>query len=206
MKLDVPFYPQTTKLNCGPAALRMVLSYLDKDPGLAILEEKTGIKEGKGLSTIKIAIAAASLDFKTELISKNIGFNPLNAELDFYKNYSDTNASSMDASIQQAKNLGVVLQEKSIQLKEVLSLVSKDSIPIILLDWNIIKGTKEKGYQGHFVPIVGHDNENVIVHNHDMHSPTPFLSIKKALFEEARQAVGTDEDIVIIHRKHHQKT
>jgi len=34
MRLDVPFYKQTTKFNCGPAALRMVIAYLDQDLGL----------------------------------------------------------------------------------------------------------------------------------------------------------------------------
>ena len=61
MKLNVPFYKQTTKLNCGPAALRMVLAYFDKDYSLKFLEEKSQIKEGKGVFKIQIAIAAARL-------------------------------------------------------------------------------------------------------------------------------------------------
>ncbi len=38
MMLDAPFYRQNTPFNCGPVALRMVLAYLDKDPGIEILE------------------------------------------------------------------------------------------------------------------------------------------------------------------------
>ena len=44
MKLDVPFFKQTTTLNYGPAALRMVLAYMGKVYGISVLERKTGIK------------------------------------------------------------------------------------------------------------------------------------------------------------------
>ncbi|MBU0466707.1 MAG: peptidase C39 family protein [Nanoarchaeota archaeon] len=33
MKLQVPFFKQTTPYNCGPMALRMALAYLGNDPG-----------------------------------------------------------------------------------------------------------------------------------------------------------------------------
>ena len=46
MRLKVPFYKQTTLLNCGPTALRMALAYLDKDYGLeATVEEVRGLKD-----------------------------------------------------------------------------------------------------------------------------------------------------------------
>ena len=86
-------------------------------------------------------------------------------------------------------------------LEELLKNVSIDSIPIILLDWNVVKGTKEKGYQGHFVPIVGYDDDNVYVHDHGLNNPRSFLQIKREIFEEARKAEGTDEDIIVIYRK-----
>jgi hypothetical protein len=93
------------------------------------------------------------------------------------------------------------MEERGLSLEELLEKVDRDSLPIILLDWNIIKGMKDKGYQGHFVPIVGHDNDNIYVHNHGLDNPTPFLSVKRDVFEEARKANGTDEDIIIIHSK-----
>ncbi|MBI2670549.1 C39 family peptidase [Candidatus Woesearchaeota archaeon] len=40
MRLEVPFYQQTKHVNCGPSALRMIISYFDKDPGIEVLEEK----------------------------------------------------------------------------------------------------------------------------------------------------------------------
>lgn len=200
MRLEVPFYKQTTKLNCGPAALRMVLAYFGKDPGLEILEQRTGIKEGKGISTIQIAIASVLSGYQTDFFSKHIYFNEENLKLEFYQKYSDV-AQQSKQLVEDAQKAGVKIEEKGLSLEELLERINRDSLPIILLDWNIIKGTKDKGYQGHFVPVVGYDEKNIYVHNHGLDNPTPFLSVKRDVFEEARKANGTDEDIIIIHRK-----
>ena len=200
MRLEVPFYKQTTKLNCGPAALRMVLAYFGQDVGLEVLEQRTGIKEGKGISTIQIATAAAISGYKTYFFSKHICFNKENLKLEFYQRYSDAVQQS-EQVVEDARNAGVILEERGMSLEELLGRIGENSIPIVLLDWNVVKRTREKGYQGHFVLIVGYDNEHVYVHNHGLDNPTPFLSIKRGIFEEARKAEGTDEDIIIIHRK-----
>lgn len=200
MKLEVPFYKQTTKLNCGPAALRMILAYFGKDYELPLLEEKAKIKEGKGVFTIQIAIAAASLGYTSEFYSKQVSFNKENLKLDFYQKYADL-ITQTDLFIEEAKKLGVHVEEKQLTLEEILSKININSLPIILLDWNIVKGTREKGYQGHFVPIVGYDDQKIYVHNHGFTDPTQFLAIDREIFNEARKAKGTDEDIIFIHRK-----
>ena len=83
----------------------------------------------------------------------------------------------------------------------VLGFVNKDSIPIILINWNTIKDKKEKGYQGHFVPVVGYDKQNVYIHNHGLNDAEKFMPVPKKTFDEARKAEGTDEDVVIVYRK-----
>jgi hypothetical protein len=199
MRLDVPFFQQTTDLNCGPAALRMVLAYFGENCDLALLEEKSRIKKDKGVFTIQIAIAAASLGHKTDFFSKQVSFNKDNLELDFYQKYADLIERS-DSFLEEARKMNVNVQERKFELDELLSNINQDCLPIILLDWNIIKGEKEKGYHGHFVPIVGYDKENVYVHNHGLKNPVRFLPIKKEIFDEARKEKGTDEDIVFVHR------
>lgn len=201
MRLKVPFYKQTSPLNCGPTALRMVLAYFGKDEGVEILEAKTGAKKGKGISTIQMATAAASFGYRTDFYSKHILFNEKNLKLDFYKKYSDVNLEQSKKWIEEAKRIGVNIQEKALLLEELLGFVTKDSVPIALLDWNIIKARKEKGYQGHFVPIVGFDEQNVYIHNHGLNDTQKFMSVPKTTFDKARKAEGTDEDIVIIYRK-----
>jgi len=200
MKLEIPFYQQTTELNCGPSALRMVIAYFDKDIGLEILEQRTEIKEGKSISTIQIATAAALSGYQTKFFSKHVNFNKENLKLKFYQKYSDAIQQSNQVVI-DAQKAGVIIEEREITLQELLQYVTNKSIPIVLLDWNVINGTKEKGYLGHFVPVVGYDKKNVYVHNHGLDNPAAFLQIKRDIFDEARKARGTDEDIVIIYNK-----
>ncbi|MFH1332026.1 MAG: peptidase C39 family protein [archaeon] len=201
MKLNVPFYKQTTDLNCGPTALKMALSYLGQDFDINVIEEKTDIKEVKFVSTIQIAIASAELGFKTEFFSENVLFDERHKELDFYRKYSNMDLASSKKLLEKAKKLGINVDERVLSCEELISFISEDSIPIVLLDWNVVTGNKDKGYLGHFVPVVGCDDKNFYVHNQGFNNPSPFYPIEKRVFDEARKARGTDEDIVIVYRK-----
>ena len=201
MKLEVPFYKQTTPLNCGPAALRMAISYLDKDLGLKIFEDKMGIRKGEGISTIKIATTAALSGYGVDFYSKHILFNEENSKLDYYKKHGDINLEQSKKLVEEARKAGLNVEERSLQLKEILKLLSELSIPIILLDWNIVEDRKKEGYQGHFVPIVGYDKENVYVHNPSLEENKKSMLIKREIFNKARKSQGTDEDLVIVHKK-----
>ncbi len=201
MKLEVPFYQQTKPYNCGPAALRMVLAYLGKDYGIDFLEQKTGILDGKGSFTVQLAIAAALLGHPVHFFSTQLLFDERHMELDFYKRYSTMNTERSKQLLVEAQKAGVSTAEKTLTLVDLLSTITEHSIPIVILDWNVILGKKELGYRGHFVPIVGYDDVYVYIHQHGLTNPQAFMPIEKRLFDEARKARGTDEDIVIISRK-----
>ena len=200
MRLKIPFFKQTSPLNCGPTALRMVLAYFGKDEGVDVFEARTGIKKGKVISTIQIATAAASSGFRTDFYSKHILFNEEHMKHEFYKKYSNMDLEQSKKWVEDAKTSGVNIQERTLSLEELLGFVKKDSVPIILLDWNIVKERKEKGYQGHFVPVVGFDEQNVYIHNHGLNETKEFMPVPKNIFDEARKAEGTDEDIVIVYK------
>jgi len=202
MKFKVPFYKQEGKNDCGPTALQMVLEYLGEKHSREELMNSVDSDKSGVTWTLGIAKAAAELGFKVEFYSAHVGFNPENFELEFLKKYADDPQSSkqkIERLQKQAYELGVKIQEKSISLKELLSNVSKNCIPIILLDWSKIKGTSD--FIGHYVPIVGYDDENVYVHNQGFHNTKAFLPIARELFDEARKSKGTDEDIAYIYRK-----
>lgn len=201
MKLKIPFYKQTNPFNCGPTALRMVLAYFGKDKEVNILEERTGAKEGKGICTIQIATAAASLGYRTDFYSKHILVNEENLKLGFYQKYIDLNLAQSKKLLEEAKIAGVKIQERTLSLEEILRFVTKDSVPIILLDWNIVRAKREKGYQGHFVPIVGFDKKNVYIHNPGLNDSQEFMPVTRRTFDEARKSKGTDEDIVIVYKR-----
>jgi hypothetical protein len=200
MRLPVPFYEQTTEDNCGPVALRMILEYLGKNFTTEELETATGIKEGKMLATIQLATTAAELGFKVDFFTKELGFDESKLETEYYKKYAEEGFAEMARGfVKKAENAGVNVKKRSLTLKELLNFVSENSIPLILLNWNIVKG--KEGHHGHFVPVVGYDNENIYVHNHGKLGTQPYFPIKRDLFDKARKSEGTSEDLVIIYRK-----
>jgi len=200
MRLVVPFFKQTTLFNCGPAALKMVLSYFGKKVDIKELENKSKVKEGKAFFTIQIALASVLLGFKTEFYSKNISLNEENLELDFYKKYTGETSESLDIINFEAKKEGVKIEERSFSINEFLNFLTEKSIPIVLLDWNVVANREKRGYQGHFVPVIGYDKKNVYVHNQGFNNPQKFVKIPKEVFDKARKARGTDEDFLVIYK------
>ncbi len=200
MRLNIPFFKQTTSLNCGPVALKMVLGYFGKEYETEVLERSVGIEDGKGVSTIQIALAAALLGYKTELYSRHILFNEENKDLEYYKRYGSMNLERSRELVEKARKAGVKIEEKTFDLEELLSMLNENSVAIVLIDWNIVMNRKEEGYQGHFVPIVGYDDKKVYVHNHGLTDTKEFMQTKREIFDEARKAKGTDEDIMIVNR------
>ena len=192
MKLDVPFYEQTSSLNCGPNALKMALEFLGKSYSIEEIENAAEIKQGKAVSTIRLAIAAKKFGFKTQFFSEVVGFNEKNLELDFYKQYADlTLENETQELFNKAEELGIELNEKTLTLEEIIENIKRDRIIILLLDWNTL--IDKKGYQGHFVVITGFDKESIYIHNSEA-----FFKVEKASFDKARKAKGTDQDLIII--------
>ena len=199
VKLDVPFYQQTTNLNCGPTALKMAFEFLGKKFDIEHISASCGIKEGKGVSSVRLALGAAKLGFKATFLSKALFFNPDHQQLAFYQNYGDVDVAESKKLVDEANAAGARLEERTIPLAELLKHVTPSSVPVVLLDWNKVTSTP-KGYLGHFVPVVGFDNESVFVHNQGFANPTAFLKIPRAVFDDARTAQGTDEDVLIVSR------
>ena len=199
MKLEVPFIQQTTKFNCGPVALQMIFSYLGGNEPLDVLEEKCGVKDGKAVSTLSLAICAKELGYDVELNSDSFEIDESLMDMEYYKEHGGVNwVEEVKKLIEEAKEKDVKLSEGGLELSDILNKVSKDCVPIILLDWNVIKGIE--GYNGHFVPIVGYDDKNILIHNQGMLNPTSFLEIPRDVFDKARNAKGTDGDILFLRK------
>ncbi|MBI2148118.1 peptidase C39 family protein [Candidatus Woesearchaeota archaeon] len=203
MKLEVPFYIQGIN-ECGPAALQMALEFLGEK------HEKEEIKkliesESTGATwTIGLAKASAQLGFKTEFYSKSLGFNPENFDLEYYQRETD-GAENVEIKIKKLQaeciKYKVEMEEREIPLDEIISKINENCTAIVLIDWGKIKNVDR--YIGHFLPIVGFDEENIYLHQPGPKDPEANFKINKFLFDTARKSKGTDEDIIFIHRKMH---
>jgi hypothetical protein len=202
MKLDVPFYKQSFALDCGPVSLKMVLDYFGNKLTQEQIKNKIQSEKSGATPLISLALTAKELGYSVKFFSTKLGFNPEHFKLDFYKKVTEgkeAHKNFINNIFQKCVKINLNMEEKSLSLNELLSFLSEDSILIVLIDWNII--TDKQGYQGHIVPIVGYDEENVFVHQLGPLNPQPFMPIKKELFDKARKAKGTDEDIIVIYQK-----
>ena len=130
VRLNVPFFQQTSEFNCGPCALKMVLGYFGKEYSLEFLEEQCSFEKDLAVWTTDIATAAASLGYEVEFYSKHISFNPENLELDYYKEHANCDRSESEKRHSRATNAGVKITEKSFSLEEVLIMWGKIVFPL----------------------------------------------------------------------------
>jgi uncharacterized protein YvpB len=211
MKLEVPFYAQTTPFDCGPTVLRMVVEFLAGKPLDYTKISQLVELEKKGVTfTIGLAKAAAELGFKTEFYTKSLVQNPDVWNLEFAKQHTngfEESNKKIKRLITEAKKFGAVVAEKTFELPELLAKTTPSSIPIVLLDWSKITGKGQ--YAGHFVPLVGFDEQNVYVHTeynvgtkeNRIIKSRPFFAIPHQTFDSARKSFGTDEDLIVINKK-----
>jgi len=195
MKLDIPFYRQG-KNECGQTSLQMIFEFLGKKIDKDEITSKVDPEHSGATYTVGLARAAAEFGFRVEFYSKYLEINPENYELDFYKKETsgfEISERKLNKIIEDCKRLGVKLEEKSFELDELLGRVGKGVI--VLINWNVIVG--KEGYQGHFVPIVGYDSENVYFHNADSEDGMNYC-VKREIFDMARKSKGTDEDFLVI--------
>ncbi|MCH7568176.1 MAG: peptidase C39 family protein [Nanoarchaeota archaeon] len=202
MKLNVPFYLQEPK-ECGPTALRMILAFFGEDHSVKTLSRLAESEETGNTWMVGLAKASTELGFSTKYFSKILGFNPANYELKYYQKETKSKSESeklVEHLHEKCIKLGVEITKKSLSSEEILSFLSENSIPILLLNWNVIKG--KEGYQGHIVPLVGYEGERVYIHQPDPKiKAQEFFSIERQLFEKARRSEGTDEDVIVVYKK-----
>ena len=99
----------------------------------------------------------------------------------------------------EINDFGVKVEERNMNLEELLNYASKNSIPIVLLNWFIVNN--KDGFHGHIVPITGYSKENIYVNNPRRLKPKVNFQIERKKFLEAWESKGTDKDCVVIYRK-----
>lgn len=199
MKLDVSFYRAKNDKECGPTALKMVLSFFDEDYSIEELAKFERQLESGLVWTAGIVRASKKLGFPTKLVSTK-NFNHEHDNIDYYKNYvGEEGVSILKNLLKEIKELDTEIEEKDLQLSELLDYITINSVPIVLIDWNILANKPD--FSGHFVPLTGYDKENVYFHNPGIASAGPHIKIKKERFLKAWESKGTNKDTIIIFRK-----
>jgi hypothetical protein len=106
-----------------------------------------------------------------------------------------------DALLAAARAAGVEVVERRLSLEALLGLLAPGVGVIVLVDVRKLRGG-DGGYFGHFMPLVGYTRGCVLLHDCAREAPRPRLRVPRATFDAARVAEGTDEDVVIVTRRH----
>lgn len=195
MKLELPFFKSRTDEDCGPLALKMVLAYFGKDVSFEEIAEKERRLDSGMVWSLGIAIAAKELGHEVEFYSsENFSFDD---NIDFYEKYADDCAMIVLEGLKRdADKLGIL--KGNLSFKELLSNVTEDSVPIVLINWFVLAG--KDGFSGHFVPVTGYDDEFVYIHNPGLASPMAHMPVRREIFRKAWESKGTDKDCIIAFR------
>ena len=196
MQLSVPFFPSEEENDCGPMALKMVLAFFGKSSDAAMLKKMmrpthTGMVWGWGIAlTAKMCGCEVKAFYVPEKDEKD--------QFSYYKtNVHEDEQSIPEQLLASLKKEKAEPEKKALSLDKLTSFVSEDTLPIVLLNWNVIKG--EEGFFGHFAPVVGYDDEHIIIHQPSTPAES-FMKIKKDLFEEAWNALGTERECIVIEK------
>lgn len=195
---QVPFLTNA-HLDCGPVSLAMVCSHFGLNIPMERIKELVSSETSGVTWTLGIAAAAAELGLSVKMYTKSIGVNPANFQLGYYQEHGSNLSDAQQKLTLLGKRIlegGGLLEERGVTIDELCQEVRSGSIPILLLDWGKVIG--KPTYIGHFVPMVGYEGSQIVVHNPGPLDPTPFMRMERALVEVARCAPGTDEDVVII--------
>ena len=199
--IDLPLIVNS-KLDCGPIAVEMVARHFGIVAALERIKSLASPHTDGVTSTIGLARAGAELGMKVMFFSQKLGFDPETFSLPYYRDRGityDVEQGKFDELAGRCRLLGGQLHEKILSLDEILSQCSRDSIPVVLVDWNVVTA-KCNQYEGHFLPIVGFDSEYVYVNHSGPEAPRARMPIKRETLERAHKARGTDADVVFFGR------
>ena len=147
----VPYFAQTSPLNCGPTCLRMIAATCGPDPGIAAMEEASGIEKGKAVSTLDLVTAmgrvlapqAADVVF----CSLSPVFNEANMTHAFYQLHYDGSVEASEQQLAEVEAQGIQVSPLNASVRvsrtigecRLAKVFHFSSRPVRLA--NVIKGT-----------------------------------------------------------------
>jgi hypothetical protein len=197
MKINLPCIKQLTATDCGPTALKSVLSYFGKEVDVAEMYSLANVASESAFWTVDLGVVAKKLGFPCVLYT-TYDLELPNANLDLYRGALSTNNLEIEQKKFLAKSVGLDIVKKSLSLDEVLSQISEDSLVISLIDWNVIEPKDGRSYAGHFIALDGYEDNKVLFFD-------PYDGLKnvfnREIYDKARKARGTDEDLLVVRRR-----
>ncbi|XP_050212200.1 guanylyl cyclase 1 isoform X2 [Mercurialis annua] len=191
--VEVPHISQLHSWDCGLACVLMTLNTI-------------GINNCS-IQTLEELCCTTRFSYFTV----TLGANPNYSAETFYKEQLPTDLVRVDMLFQEAREKGITIQCRSINVKEIaLLILSGRYIAIALVDQYILSRSwmedvifsglnrSNSSYTGHYVVICGYDASADEFEIRDPASSRISERISSKCLEEARKSYGTDEDLLLI--------
>src|SRR3989344_6964478 len=197
MKYKIPYYKQTQKYTCGIANLRMALAYLGIKISFQKLKFLTRILDSGMALPEGLLVAVDTLGLKATYYAQDLKFH---ASIPYRKKGLGKDGPKVLKELkEEIKMRGIEIRKRNLSVNELLGYLSKNSIPIVLVNAKILLG--EKGFGGHYLTISGYDKKNIYAHNSGKRFAMPYWPLKRKLFEKAWATKYADKKTIIIKKK-----
>ena len=165
MKLDIPFYLQSTGFTCDPACLMMALKYFYPEIKLSeglefeIWREAYGIGI-PGCMPQGLAFSALLRRLKATLICKKEKIIEISDKLASGENKKITLFTS-EKLLEEAKGRGMEIIDKNPDLEDMERAIKDSKVPIVMIHMNLLYGEDSP----HWVVVTGIDKKNVYIND-----------------------------------------
>ena len=194
MKREIPYFKQPDDTHCFQACLKMVLKYFfpEKDFSYEELDKISDKAKDKYTWFSAAVIKVKKMGLKVKAYS-NFDYNEFikNGAEYIRKKYDKEIAertiemSDIKSEIENAKEMikEDIYELKELSFKDIENWFKENYMAILLVDSNMINN--KSGYEGHFVVLIGIDDNNVYVHDPSRVSGSANRKINKDLFKKA---------------------
>lgn len=210
--LEIPFYP-CEKRRCAQAAMKSALKAImpERDFSFEELDELTKHSTRCMTSLPQVAMGFMKLEVNFRYYAKPGWANAVLAN-DFtglirkrFRELSEvilarTDLDSLKYSLNYiAKDPRVIEREEDITLEDIENMVTKNEIPICIVNYDIISGNRSQ-FGGHSLIITGFENDQVIYHDSGPVNPAPNKRVSREVLEGARDLCFFDHGLIVVSR------
>ncbi|ESO97322.1 hypothetical protein LOTGIDRAFT_203742 [Lottia gigantea] len=220
--IDVPHIKQIYTWDCGLACASMILKYLNipfTSNDIYNIQVKDLLRCGENVWTIDLAYLMKHYGVSHQLYTITLGANQQFAQSSYYLSNFTKDEDRINNMFEKAGENGVKVEKRSISIEDIIDHIKNNNLAICLIDWlklDCLWCSKKlcfccfdicsSPYVGHFVVICGYDLLKKHIYYKNPNTSTELCCCSFSHFDKARQAFGTDEDILLIYNKKDEVT
>ena len=201
MKLDIPFYSQSTEFTCDPACLMMALKYfyseieLSKELEFDIWREAYGIGI-PGCMPQGLAYSTLLRKLNATLICKKENLVEMSEKLAAGENKEITLFTSQTL-LKKAIDIGLNLFDKSPNLEDIENALSKNQIPIVMVNMKLLHNIDSP----HWIIVSGMNKENLWINDPYNKNGRDFVIKRKEILQmmdDLKKYSGIEKRMLLI--------